>query len=58
MKPYGRNDIVHQNPRWKKDYHLHNKNHRKLANWWEEFSGNTISRSRIKQLWKKEIKDL
>lgn len=55
MKPYGRtNETVKENPRWKKDYHLHDKNGRKLKNWWEEIIG-YVSRGSIKQKIKKQI---
>jgi hypothetical protein len=57
MKPYGRIDIVQQNPKWKKDYHVHDKNHRKIRNWWEDFSSNAVDRITLKHIWKKEIED-
>ena len=55
MKPYGRYGFVHGGNSWKIDYHLHDKNHRKIGSWWEEFSSNSLSRTTIKKLWKQEI---
>lgn len=52
MKPYGRKPA----PRFpgKVDLHLHPK--RKLKMWWEdEMSDNTLTRSGVKRLIKKEI---
>ena len=62
MKPYGRIDFVHGGSyrklcHWKKDHHCHDKNHRKIVTWWEDFSSNCRSRSAIKRLWKKKIND-
>jgi hypothetical protein len=56
MKPFGREKIVSQNPSWKKDYHCHNKKHRKLRNWWEERC-DFMFRSAMKQIWKKKIEN-
>jgi hypothetical protein len=53
MKPYGREKKITQNPSWKKDYHLHRKG-RKIESWWEGIA-DFISRSRIKQIVRKEI---
>lgn len=53
MKPYGREKKIMQNPSWKKDYHLHRKG-RKIESWWEGIA-DFISRSRIKQIVRKEI---
>ena len=55
MKPYGNNNLTPGAGPWKKDYHLHNKNHRKIRNWWEYFAENTISRTTIKKKVKEEI---
>jgi len=56
MKPYGREKKVKGSGRWKKDYHLHDKNHRKIESWWEGICG-YISRERMKQLFKKYIQN-
>lgn len=62
MKPYGRVDHVsggsHKyGSHWKIDHHCHDKNHRKLGTWWEDFSSNCRTRSWMKQLFKKKIND-
>lgn len=62
MKPYGRKDepvkggkILGVGGNWKKDYHCHDKNHRKIGSWWEEMSEDYIDRGAIKQRIKKQI---
>ena len=54
MKPYGREKKISGSGRWKKDYHLHDKNHRKLESWWEDICC-FISRKTMKQLFKKQF---
>ena len=54
MKPYGRNKYITGGQEWKKDYHLHDKRHRKVESWWEGIA-DFISRSAMKQTLKKEI---
>ena len=53
MKPYGRNKKVNgSNGTWKKDYHLHNKKHRKIKNWWEcicDYETRTTMKLKIKK---------
>lgn len=61
MKPYGRSGYVNGSSHkfgshWKKDYHCHSKNHRKLGNWWEEIV-DYLFRTEIKRRWKKEIEE-
>lgn len=55
MKPYGREKKITQNPSWKTDYHLH-KRGRKVESWWEGIA-DFLSRSAMKQKFKKEVKD-
>lgn len=55
MKPYGRTKCIRGCP-WKKDSHLHDKNHRKLEMWWEGVA-DYLNRTGIKRLWKKEIEN-
>ncbi len=55
MKPYGRGKKVNGAGLWKKDYHIHRKN-RKLENWWEGIT-DFLSRSAMKQKFKKEVED-
>ena len=55
MKPYGREKKVEGSGGWKKDYHLHDRNHRKIESWWEGIC-DYVSRARMKQDIKKEIK--
>lgn len=38
----------------KVDYHCHDKNHRKVGSWWEDYS-DTVPRSTMKLLLKREI---
>lgn len=47
MKPYGLGRKI-TGSKWKKDYHLHDKNHRKIGTWWEDLV-DYISRRRMKQ---------
>lgn len=59
MKPYGREKVVRGGRGFmagnrKKDNHCHDKNHRKLENWWEDFN-TCISRTTIKQKLKKQL---
>lgn len=54
MKPYGRIKTVKGSGSWKKDYHLHTKKGRKLESWWEGICDH-LSRSRMKEIWKKEV---
>lgn len=54
MKPYGQEGKTKASGIWKKDYHLHDKNHRKLESWWEGFA-HFVSRKTIKQRIKKLI---
>ncbi len=53
MQPYGRLKKVKGGNEWKRDYHIHIKN-RKISNWWEGMC-DFLTRSRIKQIFKKEI---
>ena len=55
MKAYGNNNLTPSSGTWKKDYHLHDKNHRKIGNWWEYFTENTFPRTTIKKKVKEEI---
>lgn len=62
MKPYCRKGepvkggkMLGKGGNWKKDCHCHNKNHRKIGTWWEDFSDNGVDRGSIKQKVKKEI---
>lgn len=56
MKPYGRKDEpIKGGNDWKKDYHCHDKNHRKIGSWWEEMSEDYIDRGAIKQRTKKQL---
>ncbi len=56
MKPYGRKDKpINGGNSWKKDYHCHSKNHRKIGSWWEEMSEDYIERGAIKHKVKKQI---
>ena len=55
MKPYGRGKKINGAGLWKKDYHLHRKG-RKLENWWEGIT-DFLSRSTMKQKFKKEVED-
>lgn len=52
MKPYGREKHVSGGQTWKKDYHLHDKKHRKVESWWEGIT-DFLSRSAMKQKLKK-----
>lgn len=54
MKPYGREKKISGSGLWKKDYHLHNKKHRKVESWWEAIA-DYLSRSAMKQKVKKEM---
>lgn len=61
MKPYGREKKVNGSSHkygshWKKDYHVHDRNHRKVESWWEEIC-DYLSRTSIKGLVKKQIDD-
>lgn len=56
MQPYGRGKKIKGSGAWKKDYHIHEKN-RKVKNWWEDMC-DFLSRSRMKQIWKKGLSDL
>jgi len=58
MKPYNREGNIKGSGIWKKDYHLHNKNHRKILNWWEVEMQHFTSRSRIKQILIRSIKNI
>lgn len=51
MKPYGREKKVKGSGSWKRDYHPR----KGLINWWENMC-DYLTRSRMKQIWKKEIK--
>lgn len=62
MKPYCRKDepvkggpSLSKGGNWKKDCHCHDKNHRKIGTWWEDFSDNGVDRGHLKQKVKKEI---
>lgn len=56
MKPYGRkNEPIKGGNPWKIDYHIHDKNHRKVGSWWEDMSEDYIDRGAIKRNWKKEV---
>lgn len=55
MKPYDRRDGPVRGRKWKIDYHLHDKNHRKRRSWWEDMSDDGIDRGAIKQRVKKQI---
>ncbi len=50
MKPYGREKKVKGGKPWKIDNHPRNG----MINWWESMC-DYLSRSRMKQIWKKEI---
>lgn len=50
MKPYGRVKTVKGGNNWKMDYHPKKGEH----NWWETICC-FLSRSRMKQIWKKDI---
>lgn len=59
MKPYGREKNVNGSSHifgvhWKKDFHVHDKNHRKLEAWWEGICSH-LSRTEMKRRWKKDI---
>ena len=54
MKPFGREKKIKGSGIWKKDYHIHHKN-KKVKNWWEDIC-DYLSRSMMKQNWKKDIK--
>lgn len=54
MKPYGREKNIKGSGKWKKDYHIHFKNH-KILNWWEDIS-KFLTRGRMKQIFNNEIK--
>ena len=55
MRPYGREKRVSQNPKWKRDHHLHNKGC-KLANWWEGIC-ECLSRTAIKRKVRQDIRN-
>lgn len=56
MKPYGRKDEpIKGGNFWKRDYHLHSKNGKKLDNWWEEMSEAYVDRGSIKNKVKRKI---
>ncbi len=56
MKAYGLKGVfVKGGGNWKKDYHCHDKNHRKIGSWWEDFSSNPKPRTTIKKEIIKEI---
>lgn len=55
MKPFGREGKIKGSGSWKRDYHIHDKNHRKVLNWWEGEMEHFLSRSRMKQIWKNII---
>jgi len=55
MKPFGINKTTPGSGTWKTDYHLHDKNHRKIGNWWEYFAENTLARTTVKKNVKQEI---
>ena len=56
MKAYGLDGVfIRGGNNWKKDYHCHDKNHRKIGNWWENFSSNPKPRTTIKNEIIKEI---
>ena len=55
MRQYGRDKTITGGNSWKRDYHLHSKNHRKLKNWWQEISENSTPRATMKQKLKQEI---
>jgi len=52
MKPYGREKKLQGNGPWKTDHHTHPK--RMWKNWWEDIN-DYLSRSRMKQLYTREI---
>lgn len=57
MKPYGRrNEPVKGDSSFKIDRHCHDKNHRKVPTWWEEFSENYIDRGGINHKVREQIK--
>jgi len=47
MKPYLRDKKIMGIGKWKRDYHIHENNH-KVGNWWEDLC-TTISRRTMKQ---------
>ena len=57
MKPFGREKNIKGSGKWKKDYHIHDENHHKILNWWEGIC-TFLTRSRMKQIWKSELKYL
>ena len=61
MKPYGREKKVNGSDHrfgshWKKDYHMHDKKHRKVESWWEGIC-DYLSRTEIKRRWRKDIEN-
>lgn len=61
MKPYGREKKINGSSHvfgshWKKDYHLHDKNGRKVESWWEGIAC-YLSRSKMKQDIMQKIKE-
>lgn len=57
MKPNNRKPPI-KGCRWKKDFHLHDKKHHKIDNWWVELSENQIGRNIIKQKIKKDTEKI
>jgi len=54
MRPYGRLKNLQGNGPWKVDHHAHPK--RKWKNWWEDIN-DYLTRSRMKQLYEREIEE-
>jgi hypothetical protein len=59
MKPYGRakkvkGGVSYFGNNWKRDYHVHDRNHRKVGNWWEDF-WTILTRSAIKRNVQRQI---
>jgi hypothetical protein len=52
MKPYGREKKLKGSDSWKKDYHPK----KGYVNWWENIC-ELLTRSRMKQIWKKSVND-
>lgn len=55
MKPNNQKAPIQAAGEWKKDYHLHDRNHHKIGNWWEELSEECVGRNTVKQKIKNEL---
>lgn len=54
MKPYYQGKKLVGNGSWKKDYHIHDKNHHKVENWWVDLN-EWLTRTTLKQRTRREI---